>query len=206
MTIGKCPTCHDEVPLDADGRRVAHHGARVADVSVDALRRYYATGELAPIRVSDSETCSGSGRLSVHAADAAEAKHHGRDLQRIDAARIDAAVAHDALESGRPFPNARIIELRRIALLEYRAKFSLSGTAQPWIGYRRRGSRMEVVRDVYCTFCQKLILEGFSGMEPLIESRTQDHTTLCALRRLAGLEDYKPPPSLRKRVSNNGSG
>lgn len=185
--VGTCQGCNRVHPLD-DGRHVHEH-----------------------MRWQDHR-CSGSGKLAVEARAANAEVSQQRALVRLDKLRADAAIAHDALlsfdakqfggvvPSSPPFPAHRILELRKAALQEYRIKFPKARANRLWfvVGRgSRRGNRWGAAKcDVFCTLCKEvLITRADRGWD--YTERTREHTTLCAMKRLAGMAEYVAPGEKR---------
>lgn len=184
MKVGTCQKCRREHPLD-DGRHLAAH------------QRYPGSAV--------EHQCTGAGKLSMEARESNAAKSRAQTIARIDRMRGDAEVAHDAVATGRPFPAHMIIALCAAALHEYRLKFPSvkdKRKRQLWFvvprGSKRARRRLWArdTGDVYCTLCRELLLSDVSCRGGH-DHRTGEHTTLCALRRLAKLAEYVAPPELR---------
>lgn len=173
-TTGTCTTCKREHPLD-DGRHLARH-------------------QRLPGSANLNFACSGSGVLCAEAKD----ENARKSLARIDRLRADAQVAHDAIATGRPFPEHLLITLRKAALTEYRLKHPRVRTRRLWflVGRTKRTAWRSPKADVYCTLCRELLIGGAERGRDYT-NRTSEHTTLCALARLAGLAEYVSPPALR---------
>jgi hypothetical protein len=176
---GTCENCRCEHLLD-DGRHVALH-VRWPGTAVE-------------------QVCRGSGKLCSEVRAQNAEKSRALRLARIDRMRADAEVAHDAIATGHPFPAYLILTLRAAALQEYRIKFPKARIRRLWFVVpqgRRRGSVWASPKgDVYCTLCRELLLQKVDR-GPDYTERTREHTTLCALRRVAKLAEYVGPPVLR---------
>jgi len=174
---GTCPGCRREQRLD-DGRHVATH------------QRW------------ENHTCGGSGKLSMEASAANAAKSRERMMARLEQLRQDATVAHDAVATGYPWPAHQLLALRKAALQEYRLKFPAERPRRQRLWFmrgraKRRGSAWAAAKgDVYCTLCRSLLLQRVDRGADYTE-RTREHTTLCALRCLAGIEQYVAPDHRR---------
>jgi len=181
-TVGTCPRCRRERPLD-DGRHLSEHE-----------------------RLPGSEhawRCNGSGQLCTEASADNLAKSRARTMVRLDQLRADATVAHDAIATGYPWPAHQVLALCKAALQEYRLKHPEKPRRQRLWFFLNRSTRGErrfwgVHRaDVYCTLCRELLLQNVVRGINFTEARTVEHTTLCALRRLAGMEPYVAPGERR---------
>ena len=171
---GTCQSCEREHPLD-DGRHLAAHP------------HYF------------GHACCGSGKLSTEAQAANAATAQRRASARFETLRADAAVAHDAVLSGYPFPAHQVIALCKAALQEYRIKFPAARVQRPWFFARKtsRGSRFSPARsDVFCSLCREILLpRAARGLDHT--ERTREHTVLCALKRLSGMAPYVTPDERR---------
>jgi hypothetical protein len=209
----RCSACWEYVELTPEGT-IPHHLMRTADVSVEAMRELLETGRARP-PILTAISCPGSGHISIEQVEGAqrsaavEALRH-RYLTGIVAARADAAVAHDAIESDRPWPLAEVVRLREFALIDYAVRFETSVPKAPWTWYRRGyrigaegAARAHALdeRVIYCVFCRRLLVEGMPRTAPewQVEQRTDAHTTLCALRCLAGIDNPVGPNQKPKR-------
>lgn len=170
---GTCQHCRREQPLD-DGRHVAAHD--------------YLAGQLA---------CTGSGQLAAEVKAANAETSRAKAMARIERLRAEAMVAHDAMLIEHSYPAHRLLALCAAALQEYRINHPKSRTRRLWFFEGRSGrSRWRAARaDVYCTLCrQSLVQNAVRGAD--YTARTSEHTTLCALQRLAGMAAYGDPGKL----------
>jgi hypothetical protein len=208
----RCSACWEYVDLTPEGM-IAHHLTRTADVSVEAMRELLETGRARP-PILTAISCRGSGHISIEQIESTQQSAKvERYLTGIAVARADAAVAHDAIESGRPWPLAEVVRLRNFALIDYAVRFETSVPKAPWMCFRRgyklgaegaaraRAGLALDERVIYCVFCRNLLVEGMPRTAPewQVEQRTDAHTTLCALRCLAGIDTPVGPNQKPKR-------
>ena len=120
----------------------------------------------------------------------------------IDAARSQAVTALAALLRD-PRLTERIDRLVHLALRGYGRRYPEVGrrATQPWLFYdgdpttkRIRGTPERV--DVFCLFCRVLLISD-AKLDIDYSSRLYKHTTICALRSLAGLMTPGAPGTYR---------
>lgn len=207
MATGKCQKCefiHDVIK----GRLVPHE----IPLSTSAPTSNWSTltpGISGPILLIPdgqyaliaSPRCSGSGKPSVEQAAVNRERRVAHKRRAVEAAREDAQVVHDMVASGVRVDKAWLDGLLELARVAYRLQYPARGYFQPWSVvarsmYLRDGS------DVYCTFCRELLIGGYrplvghwadQPMEADIGKRTSAHTTICALRVLAGIAEPVAP-------------
>lgn len=110
-------------------------------------------------------------------------------------------VLHD-LNAGRgSIGDARAAKLVEAALADYRKRFPSCPARQTWLFYdgnpatkRIRGTPDRV--DVYCTFCRVLLVNRAVWQRDYTDELSY-HTTICALRCLAGQMDPGAPGTYR---------
>jgi len=142
------------------------------------------------------------------------AKRPATQQQRVELARPDAQQALDEIEClGEPSSWAsfryteRVDHLVRLALQDYRFKFSTTSATSEWLFYDgdpstkkikvgRDGKPISGRVDVYCTFC-RVMLVGDARFDHDYSTQLAKHTTVCALRSLAGAMTPGPPGTYR---------
>jgi hypothetical protein len=116
--------------------------------------------------------------------------------ERIAKARPQAINALGDIAAGRPI-DEHDDDLVRVALLGYRLRYRSCPASASWLFYdgnpktaRIRGTPERV--DVYCLFCRVLLVNGAVWQHDYTE-QLRPHTTICALRSLAGLLEPGAP-------------
>jgi len=173
---GHCQRCRTERPLD-DGRHVAEH-ARFRDIR-----------------------CTGSGLLCIEARDRNKQAAVARTASKLEDMRADYLAMHDAAWEGRGMPAHQLLTVRRDALAAYHLAFPLERPRRNRLWFavargKRRPSWGPAKAQIYCTLCRCLLeADGHRGSD--YTERTREHTTLCALKRLAGIAPYVDPEERR---------
>lgn len=150
--------------------------------------------------------CPGSGKLCREASAANAQRARERTQAALGNLQTVALALHDALHDERQISAHEIEAMRKYALRAYRLRFPGERPRRNrlWFTLGRGGRRLSRYRsgwtanrvDVYCTLCRVVLLPNmFRGAD--YTERTREHTTLCALRCLAGITEYVDPKERR---------
>lgn len=121
--------------------------------------------------------------------------------ERVERARPAARDVLRLIDLGMDHEDGHIDDLVQIALQDYRLRFPSCPARQTWLFYdgnpatkRIRGTPERV--DVYCTFCRVLLVNS-AVWDNDYTAQLRHHTTICALRCLAGQMEPGAPGTYR---------
>lgn len=126
------------------------------------------------------------------------AKRPRTQQERVEQARAKAALALESIASNADMVRDHNVQgLVRLALQDYRFKFAAYSAKREWLFYDgdpstskikigRDGNPLTGRVDVYCTFCRVMLVND-ARFDHDYSAQLQKHTTMCALRSLAGL-------------------
>lgn len=211
---GDCPVCRQRVRVHR-GIWVRSSATGELERSIDELGEDLEVYRIESHGSTDGPNyrCPGSGMLPLEDRILEGQRRRAKEKRdadlraRLDVFRQHAAVALDAFEWSKPYPQDDLRVLLRVSAFEYRRYFPESRAVAPlryvpFVGARKVKSKSG---DCYCTFCGELIDRGvrntrFGALltDDLIERAMRSpHAIRCALTHL--VHGHKPAePGVKK--------